>query len=122
VLVLGAATLVVAMVALAGVRPEESFELLLTWSFTFYGIAYLTLFAIPIFSPSARGLRPAIWIRCAAGSGLLVTLLSVLLSIFPVIAVRSSRLYSIKIAAGVLGMNLVGILLYRLGRQKEGSA
>jgi hypothetical protein len=49
VLVLGAATLVVALLALIGVGHEESYELLLTWSFTFYGIAYLALFAIPIF-------------------------------------------------------------------------
>jgi amino acid transporter len=122
VLVLGAATLVVAIMALSGVRPEESFELLLTWSFTFYGIAYLALCAIPIFSPRSRGLRPAAWVRFAAGSGLVVTLLSVVLSISPVIDVGSSWLYSIKIAGGVVGMNLLGVLSYRLGRQKETSA
>ena len=50
VLFLGAATLVVSVAALIGVGHEESYELLLTWSFTFYGIAYLALFAIPILS------------------------------------------------------------------------
>src|SRR5207302_4918587 len=84
VLFLGAATLVVALAALIGVGHEESFELLLTWSFTFYGIAYVALFAIPIFSPKARGLRPRLWIRAAAASGLLLTLLFVALSIFPI--------------------------------------
>src|SRR5438309_5663523 len=98
VLFLGAATLFVALVALIGVGPQESYELLLTWSFTFYGIAYIALFAIPIFSPNSRGLRPRLWVRVAAASGLLVTLLFVALSIFPIIDVDSSWRYSLKIA------------------------
>jgi amino acid transporter len=119
VLFLGAATLMVAVAALIGVGPDESYELLLTWSFTFYGIAYLALFAIPIFSPRSRGLRPRLWIRIAAASGLLVTLLFVALSIFPIIDVDSSWLYSLKIAGVVLGANLLGWMLYRAGQRKR---
>jgi amino acid transporter len=119
VLFLGAATLVVALAALIGVGQQESYELLLTWSFTFYGIAYLALFAIPIFSPKARGLRPPLWMRLAAASGLLVTLLFVVLSIFPVIDVDSSWRYSLKIAGVVLGANLLGWIIYRAGQRKK---
>ncbi len=119
VLLLGAATLVVALAALVGVGQQESYELLLTWSFTFYGIAYLALFAIPIFSPKARGLRPQLWVRLAAASGFLVTLLFVVLSIFPVIDVDSSWSYSLKIAGVVLGANLLGWLIYRAGQRKR---
>ena len=119
VLFLGAATVMVAVAALIGVGPDESYELLLTWSFTFYGIAYLALFAIPIFSPKSRGLRPRLWIRVAAASGLLVTLLFVALSIFPIIDVDSSWRYSLKIAGVVLGANLVGWMIYRAGRGKQ---
>ena len=68
VLFLGAATLVVSSAALIGVGQQESYELLLTWSFTFYGIAYLALFAIPIFAPKNRGLRPRL--RGARGGGI----------------------------------------------------
>jgi glutamate:GABA antiporter len=119
VLFLGAATLIVALVALIGAGQQESYELLLTWSFTFYGIAYLALFAIPIFSPKARGLRPPLWIRVAAAAGLLVTLLFVVLSIFPVIDVDSSWRYSLKIAGVVLGANLMGWMVYRTGQRKR---
>ncbi len=119
VLFLGAATLVVALAALVGVGHEESYELLLTWSFAFYGVAYLALFAIPIFSPKNRGLRPRLWVRIAAASGLLVTLLFVALSIFPVIKVGSSSGYSAKIAGVVLGANLVGWMTYRAGYRKK---
>jgi len=119
VLFLGAATLVVALVALIGVGPQESYELLLTWSFTFYGIAYIALFAIPIFSPKARGLRPRLGTRIAAASGLLVTLLFVALSIFPIIDVDSSWHYSLKIAGVVLGANLAGWITYRTGQNQN---
>jgi amino acid transporter len=119
VLFLGAATLVVALTALIGVGQQESYELLLTWSFTFYGIAYLALFAIPIFSPKTRGLRPPLWVRLAAASGLLVTLLFVVLSIFPVIDVDNSWRYSLKIAGVVMGANLLGWMVYRAGQRKK---
>ena len=119
VLFLGTATLVVALAALIGVGPQESYELLLTWSFTFYGVAYLALFAIPIFSAKERGLRPALWVRIAAASGLLVTLLFVALSIFPVIDVDSSWRYSLKIAGVVLGANVLGWTIYRAGQRKR---
>lgn len=119
VLFLGSATLIVALAALIGVGQQESYELLLTWSFTFYGIAYLALFAIPVFSPKKRGLRPPLWVRLAAASGLLVTLLFVVLSIFPVIDVDSSWRYSLKIAGVVLGANLLGWMIYRAGQRKR---
>jgi amino acid transporter len=119
VLFLGAVTLVVALLALIGVGHEESYELLLTWSFTFYGIAYLALFAIPIFSRKDRGLRPSLWVRLAASSGMLVTLLFVVLSVFPIIEVGSSSHYSLKIAGVVLGANGLGWVIYTAGQRRR---
>jgi glutamate:GABA antiporter len=119
VLFLGAATALIAVASLAGVRPEEAYELLLTCSFTFYGIAYLALFAIPIISPRDRGLRASIGVRIGAVSGLLVTLLSVVLSVFPIIEVGSSWRYSLKIGAVLVGANLLGWMVYRAGQRKR---
>jgi len=113
VLFLGAATLVVAIAALIGVGHEESFELLLTWSFTFYGIAYLALFAIPVLARRERRLRASLWVRVAATCGFVVTLLFVVLSVFPIIDVGSSWRYSLKIAGVVLGANVLGYIIYR---------
>jgi len=118
VLFLGAATFAVAVAAMIGVGQQESYELLLTWSFTFYGIAYLALFAIPIFSRRDRGLRPSSWVRMAAGLGLITTLLFVVLSVFPIIEVGNSLGYSLKIAGVVVGANLVGWLVYRTGQRE----
>jgi glutamate:GABA antiporter len=113
VLFLGAATLVVAIASLIGAGHEESFELLLTWSFTFYGIAYLALFAIPVLARKERGIRASLGVRVAAISGFLVTLLFVVLSVFPIINVGNVGRYSLKIGAVVLGANVLGYIIYR---------
>jgi hypothetical protein len=94
---------------------------LLTWGFTFYAIAYLALFAIPFLSPKERGLRPGLWLRASAVSGFLMTLLYVVLSIFPIVDVESSWAYSVKIVTVVLGANMFGWMIYRAGRGRSSS-
>ena len=122
ILFLGGATLAASVAALIGVGEQEAYELLLTWGFTFYGLAYLALFAIPLLAPKASGIRPGLRLRAAAASGFLVTLLFVVLSIFPVIRVESQSRYSLKIAGVVLAANLLGWILYRAGQRKRDSA
>jgi glutamate:GABA antiporter len=119
ILFLGGLTLAGSAAALIGVGPQEAYELLLTWAFTFYAIAYLALFAIPFLSPKNRGLRPRLWLRVAAMSGFLMTLLYVVLSIFPIIDVENPRAYFLKIAGVVLGANLLGWAIYRTSRTKD---
>jgi len=122
ILFLGGATLAASIAALIGVGEQEAYEVLLTWGFTFYGVAYLALFAIPLFAPKASGIRPRLALRLAAASGFLVTLLFVILSIFPVIRVESQSRYSLKIAGVVLGANLLGWMIYRAGQRRMGQA
>lgn len=122
ILFLGGATLAASIAALMGVGEQEAYELLLTWGFTFYGIAYLALFAIPLLAPKHSGIRPRLGLRVAAASGFLVTLLFVALSIFPIIDVASSWRYSLKIAAVVVGANLFGWMIYNAGHGKHESA
>jgi glutamate:GABA antiporter len=123
ILFVGGVALVAATVALVGVGPEEAYELLLTWSFTFYGLAYLAMFAIPLLARKDSGLRPKLWLRLAAVSGFLVTLLFVVLSVFPIISVKSLSAYAIKSAAVLIGANAFGFLLYYFGKRTHtGSA
>jgi amino acid transporter len=119
ILFLGGATLAASVAALIGVGEQEAYELLLTWGFTFYGIAYLALFAIPLLAPKASGIRSSFALRAAAVSGFLVTLLFVVLSIFPIIRVESESSYSVKIAGVVVGANLIGWIIYRAGQRKR---
>jgi hypothetical protein len=95
-----------------GVGEQEAFELLLVWAFAFYATAYLALFAIPLLARKELEIRPAAWMRAAALSGFVVTLLYIVLSIFPLIDVQSSWEYSLKTGAMILGANLVGAWLY----------
>ena len=111
----GVVAFAAAVVALVGVGAGEAYELLLTWSFTFYGLAYLAMFAIPLLARKERGLRPGFWLRMASASGLLVTLLFVMLSVLPIISVRSHWMYSLKTISVVLGANVLGFLAYRAG-------
>jgi glutamate:GABA antiporter len=119
ILFLGCSTLAAGIAALIGVGEQEAYELLLTWGFTFYGIAYLALFAIPLFAPKGTGIRPGLALRIAAAAGFFVTLLFVLLSIFPIIRVESESQYSWKVAGVVLGANLLGWIVYRAGQRKR---
>jgi amino acid transporter len=114
ILFLGTVTLALSVVVLIGVGEQEGFELLQIWSFAFYGIAYIALFAIPLFALNNRALRAPIWLRILATSGLMVTLLFVALSIFPIIPVVSQSAYTIKTTVALLTANALGFLLYRI--------
>ena len=118
ILFVGAVAFVASVAALMGAGAEEAYELLLTWSFAFYGLAYLAMFAIPLLAAKDRGLRPGLWLRCASACGFLVTLLFVALSAFPIIDVRSHGLYAFKTIGLVVVTNVVGFVIYRTGHPR----
>jgi amino acid transporter len=113
ILFLGGVTLVASIAVLVGVGAQEAFELLLIWAFTFYAIAYLALFAIPVLAGKQSSLRGPRWMKMLASFGFLMTLLFVVLSIFPIIPVASQSAYSAKTVAVIVLANLAGLLLYR---------
>ena len=119
ILFVGGVALAAAIIALMGVGAEEAYELVLTWSFTFYGLAYLAMFAIPLVAPKDRGLRPKLWLRVAAASGFLVTLLFVVLSAFPIIKVANHATYTLKAVAVIFGANAIAWLMYRASSRKR---
>ena len=118
VLFVGCFAFVASLAVLAGVGHQEAFALLQIWIWTCYGLAYLAMFAIPLLAPKQKGIRPRWWLRVAAVCGFLVTLLFVLLSVFPIIPVVSEAGYAIKTVAVVLGANVLGLLVYGAGRRK----
>jgi amino acid transporter len=114
ILFLGGITLAASAAVLIGVGQQEAFELLQIWGFTFYAIAYLALFAIPLFATRASVFHSPRWLRILALSGLLLTLSFVLLSVFPIIHVTSEAAYTLKTVAVLVVANLSGLLLYLL--------
>ena len=119
ILALGVATLLFGLGASIGVKEDEAVQTLLTCSFTFYALAYMALFAIPLFSAKSKGLRPSGWVRAASLSGLLATLLFIVLSVVPIIHIGSRAGYSVKIVAVVLGANLAALGYYRVKGTRE---
>ena len=115
-------TLAASVGVLIGVNEQEAFSLVQIWAFTLYGLAYLVMFAIPLAGNRKLPIKPRIWLRIAAGSGFIVTLLFVALSIFPVIDVPNPASYAWKTVAVVVGANILGGGFYISSRQQQAIA
>ena len=119
ILFMAGVAVVASLAVLIGVGSQESFALLQTWGWTCYGLAYLAMFAIPLFSAKEKGLRPGYWLRIGSASGFLVTFLFVALSVVPIIDVASVWKYSSKIILVVLAANCFGWMIYYTGQRKK---
>jgi glutamate:GABA antiporter len=119
ILFLGAITLFTGLAALIGVRELEAFSMLQIWSFTFYGLAYVALFAIPLFAKKESKLRSGLMLKAAAASGLALTLLFVGLSIFPIVDVVNPVAYAAKTVSVLLGTNCIAMALFYQQRRRN---
>jgi amino acid transporter len=108
----GLVTLGFAMVGLIGVGKQEAFQLLWNAAGIFYALTYLVMFAIPLVGLKGQPRAP-LWLRIAALSGFLMTLLYVLLSVLPIVQVESRLLFGAKISAVIVLANVLGALIYR---------
>ena len=106
---IGGATLTIALLTSLGAGNQEAYQLLQNASGIAYGLAYLVMFAIPLLAP---GEKPSWILRLAAVSGFLMTLLYVILSVFPIIDVPNRFSFAVKIGGVVIGLNLAGALFY----------
>jgi amino acid transporter len=119
---LGGVTLAVSVAVLIGVGNQEAFEILQVCGFAFYAIAYLALFAAPVLAFKNRSLRGPLWLRVLAVSGFVLTLLFVVLSVFPIIPVASESAYTQKTIAVLALCNAAGFLLYKLRPRGKSAA
>jgi len=118
IVVVGIVTLVLALASLVGTGTQEAFQLLENAGGILYAMAYIALFAIPLFGARRFGWTPPLWLRLAAASGLAVTVLYSILSIFPIIDVPSWQIFALKVSAVVIGTNLLGAAIYLLSRRR----
>jgi len=118
IMVVGTVTLALTLASLVGTGTQEAFQLLENAGGILYAMAYVALFAIPLFGAHRLGWSPPLWLRVAAASGLAVTVLYSVLSIFPIIDVPSWRLFAVKVSAVVIGANLLGAGLYVVARRR----
>src|SRR5215475_719373 len=101
----GAMTLVLGLAGITGVGEQEAYQLLNNGSGIFYALTYLVMFAIPIVGLKNIQPRAPLWLRTAALSGFLMTLLYVVLSVFPIIEVGSRLSFTLKIVTVVVLAN-----------------
>ncbi len=118
ILLVGLTSLVIAMLSLIGVGQAESFQLLFNAGGTFYALAYIVMFAIPLFGLRGVTPRPPVWLRIVSMSGLAMTLLYVCLSVFPIIKVENATVFALKISMLILGANVVGAALFFTARRR----
>jgi hypothetical protein len=66
--------------------------------------------------------RAPLWLRIAAATGFLVTLLYIVLTIVPIVQVESHTEFAAKIIIVTLGANLLGALIFVAARRRRQAA
>ena len=119
ILFVGAMMLGMGLAGIVGVGEQEAFQLLQSAAIIFYGSTYLVMFAIPIIGLRGVEPRPPLWLRVAAVSGFLMTLLNLMLSIFPIVAVQSQTSFSLKVGTVAIVANLAGAAFFLMAEKKR---
>jgi glutamate:GABA antiporter len=122
ILFVGAISIVFGIAGSTGVGHQEAFQLLDNAAGIFYGLTYGVLFIIPLMGARrTSGRLPAapLWLKAASVSGLLVSILYVTLSIFPIIDVASWASFAGKISSVVVGLNLLGLGVYVVAQRRR---
>jgi amino acid transporter len=110
----GAVIMALTLMAIWGTGNQEAYQLLLNASLLCFAGAYLVMFAIPLVG---RGERPSWAVRVAAVSGFLMTLLFVVLSVFPIVKVDNAGLFAAKLIGVIGGLQCAGALYYWRARR-----
>ena len=119
IILVAACSFAMTVLGSVGVGQAEAYQLLFNASQTLYALTYVVMFAIPIWGLRGVAPRPPVWLRVASMSGLLMTLLNIVLSVVPIIAVKSVAAFAFKISSTILLMNLVGVAIL-LAAQRRG--
>jgi amino acid transporter len=120
ILFVGAITLGIGLTGLIGVGEQEAFQLLWNASGIFYALTYLVMFAIPLFGVSGVSTGAPWWLKLAALSGFIMTLLYVGLSVLPIVQVDSRLLFAAKVGGVILLANVIGAVVFFAGQRRMG--
>jgi amino acid transporter len=115
------AVLVMGLIFLSmlGVREQEAYQLLSAASIALYAIAYVALFALPLMGNRAlRSALPA-WVKLVSLGGLISSVVSLVIAVYPIVDVTSRWTYAAKICAVVVLSNVAGVGIYLAGRKRS---
>ena len=116
ILCIGCIAFILTVLGNAGIGSQEAFQMLNNSGIMCWALTYLVMFAIPLV---ARGEKPSRAVRVAAIFGFAMTLLYVVLSIFPIVEVKNASSFTAKVGGLVLGINAVGA--FHFWRMKQNS-
>jgi glutamate:GABA antiporter len=116
--ILCAGSFVFLMVVLAnvGVHAQEAFQLLTNASLTHYELAYLAMFAVPLFGRAALRRHLPWWLTVTSIAGFCATAFSLLISAYPFVRVVNAGGYAARILGTVVASNCVALVFYALRR------
>lgn len=119
IIVVAVFSFIMAMVSLINVGQAEAFQLIFNAGGIFYALTYLVMFAIPLIGLKGVTQRPPLWVKGAAISGLAITVLYTVLSIFPIIQVQSVTGFALKIAIVIVLMNILGFVILSVAKNRQ---
>jgi amino acid transporter len=117
ILFVGLITLAFSLASLIGVKEQEAFQLQDNAATTFYALIYMVLFAIPLVAIKRFGVKAPLWLKVAAVSGFVVSVVAGLFTLVPITHVPSRLTFATKIIAVVIGANAIGMGLYRVRKK-----
>jgi glutamate:GABA antiporter len=118
ILFVGMITLAFSLASLIGVKEQEAFQIQDNAATVFYALMYMVLFAIPLIAIKRFGIRAPLWLKIASVSGFIVSVIAGFYTMIPITPVDYPRIFALKIIAVVVIANVIGILLFTLGRKR----
>lgn len=115
ILFTGILSLAIVTYSLLGAGHEETFQLLLNQVSVFNALAYLPMFALPLWGRLPAGSL----LRALAVLGLLSTLFYIVLAVFPLVDVQSRSTFAFKVISLIVAANLAGVGLYVAGERRQ---
>ena len=109
---------VACLLATYGASAQEAYQLITVTDAFLYDIYFGMMFAIPLVVGNRFGKAPSLWLKGAALSGLSVTILHGVLSVFPIIDVPNPFLFGVKILCASALINAAGYFIYWQSRRK----
>src|SRR5579859_1657443 len=109
--------------SMLGVRNKQEVNQLLTGTWiSLYSIAYVALFALPLLG--RRALRSDLpgWVKVLSLAGLISTVVSLVITVYPIIKVPDPGVYAAKVCTAVVVSNLLGIVIYKGGQRRSRQA
>jgi amino acid transporter len=111
--------IVLGLLATYGTGAQEAFQVINSVGSFGYGWYYLMMFLIPLVAGARFGVTAGGWLKLAAISGFVVTVLAMVFCVLPIVDVASKWVFGAKVAGTWLVLNAVGMAIYWNGTRQR---